>query len=183
MFVILYKGCFLIRKIINKFFAEPAKKKMCKKCGKNVCFGVRSTASGWENISIGEDVVIGNDCNILTTKAEVIIENHVMFGPDVKIISGDHVINVPGKPMIEFKDNDKRPSDDQNIVFEGDNWIGTGSIILKGVTIGYGAVVSAGSVVTKNVLPYSIVGGVPACEIKKRFDKDTVSKLMKMKDS
>ena len=144
MLVLLYKIHLLIRKILNKIFIQPAKRKMCKKCGKNVNFGMRSSASGWENISIGEDVAIGNDCSFLTTKAEIKIGNHVMFGPAVRIVTGDHVINVPGKPMTKFTDAEKKPEDDQDVILEGDNWIGTNSIILKGVTIGEGAVVAAG---------------------------------------
>lgn len=53
--------------------------------------------------------------------------------------------------------------------------------ILSGVHIGDGCVVGAGAVVTKDILPYSIVGGVPAKVIRKRFDDDTIEKLEKMK--
>lgn len=51
--------------------------------------------------------------------------NHVVFDPDVKIVTGDHIINVPGKYISEFTDKDKRPEDDKDVIFEGDNWIGT----------------------------------------------------------
>jgi len=67
-----------------------------------------------------------------------------------------------------------------DIVVGDDAWIGFGSLILSGVTIGQGAVVAAGSVVTKDVPPYAIVGGVPARVIKYRFDKDTIDKLVKI---
>lgn len=56
--------------------------------------------------------------------------------------------------------------------FEGDNWICTNACILKGVTVGKGAVVAAGAVVTKDVPPYSIVAGAPARVIKMRFDEE-----------
>lgn len=59
-----------------------------------------------------------------------------------------------------------------------DVWIGTNAIILRGVTIGDGAIVAAGAVVTKNVPPYAIVGGCPARLIRFRFDKKTIDKLM-----
>jgi len=55
------------------------------------------------------------------------------------------------------------------IVIHDDVWIGGGAIILAGITIGQGAVVAAGAVVTKNVEPYTIVGGVPAKRIKERI--------------
>ena len=67
-------------------------------------------------------------------------------------------------------DDEKLPENDLDVVFEGDNWIGASAIILKGVTIGKGSVIAAGSVVTKSIEPYTIVGGVPAKTIKKRFE-------------
>ena len=62
-----------------------------------------------------------------------------------------------------------------------DVWIATGVQILLGVTIGDGAIIAAGSVVTKDVPPYSVVGGVPAKVIKKRFPDDVIDKLLKLK--
>ena len=56
----------------------------------------------------------------------------------------------------------KRPQDDQDVTIEDDVWIGVGSIILRGVTVHRGAVVAAGAVVTEDVPPYAVVGGVPA---------------------
>lgn len=62
-----------------------------------------------------------------------------------------------------------------------DVWIGFGAIIMDGVKIGDGAVVAAGAVVTKDVAPYTIVGGVPAKFIKNRFAPDVAEKLLKIK--
>jgi len=63
------------------------------------------------------------------------------------------------------------------VTIGNDVWIGSNVLILNGVRIGDGAVVAAGAVVVKNVDPYSIVGGVPAKEIRKRFDNDDISFL------
>lgn len=67
-----------------------------------------------------------------------------------------------------------------DIVIGNDVWIGYEAVILSGVHIGDGAIIGTRAVVTKDVLPYTIVGGVPAKEIKKRFDEDTIRKLQQL---
>lgn len=67
-----------------------------------------------------------------------------------------------------------------DIIVEDDVWIGHGATILSGVHIGQGAVVAAGSVVTKDVPPYAIVGGVPAKIIKYRFPPELIEELLKI---
>jgi acetyltransferase-like isoleucine patch superfamily enzyme len=62
-----------------------------------------------------------------------------------------------------------------------DVWIGTAAVIKGGITIGDGAIIGAGAVVTKNVDPYTIVGGVPAKKIRDRFDGDTIDFLLRFK--
>ena len=62
---------------------------------------------------------------------------------------------------------------DQPVVIEDDVWVGANVTILKGVTIGHGSVVAAGAVVTKSCPPYSIIGGVPAKVLRKRFEEDS----------
>ena len=66
------------------------------------------------------------------------------------------------------------------IVLSDDVWIGTNAIVLSGIKLGQGSVVSAGSVVTRDVPPYAIVGGVPAKVIKYRFDSATIEKLLRL---
>lgn len=65
-----------------------------------------------------------------------------------------------------------------NIIVGNDVWIGYGAVILSGVTVGDGAIIGARAVVTKDVPPYTIVGGVPARQIRKRFDDETIKKLL-----
>lgn len=68
-----------------------------------------------------------------------------------------------------------------DIIIGNDVWIGFEAVILAGVTIGDGAIIGTRAVVTKDVPPYTVVGGIPAKPIKKRFDEDTISKLLRIK--
>ena len=68
-----------------------------------------------------------------------------------------------------------------DIVIGNDVWIGYEAVILAGVMIGDGAVIGARAVVTKDVPPYTVVGGVPAKEIKKRFSQQTIEELLRLK--
>ena len=104
----------------------------------------------------------------MSTKAKLIIGNDVMIAENATIVTGDHRIDILDKPMIAVEESEKLADNDQDVVLEGDNWIGTRAIILKGVTIGKGAVVAAGALVTKDVPPYAIVAGVPAKIVKMR---------------
>ncbi|WP_167958908.1 CatB-related O-acetyltransferase [Anaerosporobacter faecicola] len=68
-----------------------------------------------------------------------------------------------------------------DIIIGNDVWIGYEAVIMQGVTIGDGAVIGTRALVTKDVPPYTIVGGVPAKEIKKRYSSNTIDKLMQLK--
>lgn len=68
-----------------------------------------------------------------------------------------------------------------HIIIGNDVWIGYEAIVLSGVTIGDGAIIGARVVVTKDVPPYTIVGGVPGKAIKKRFNETTIKKLLRLK--
>lgn len=114
-----------------------------------------------KNIVIGENVTI-NRYSIITAKDKVDIGNNVLIGSNVIINSGNHNyinLDIP----INQQGHTIAP-----ITIEDDVWIGSNVCILAGVTIGQGSVIGAGAVVTKNVEPYSVMGGVPARLIKSR---------------
>ena len=99
---------------------------------------------------IGDDVRL-NGC-ILSANAEVIVKRGARIGPWAHVMDGDFHSTADRKAAGKL-----RP-----VIIEEDAWLTTRCMVLKGVTIGRGAVVAAGSVVTKDVEPYTVVAGVPA---------------------
>ncbi|TAM97761.1 MAG: CatB-related O-acetyltransferase [Chitinophagaceae bacterium] len=143
-------------------------KPLFKKHGKHFIFDPNGNYS-FSTIEVGDDVYIGPGAVLNASESGIVIGNKVMFGPNVTIMGGDHNISEVGKYMFDVKE--KKPENDLKVIIEDDVWLGTGAIILKGVTIGRGSVIAAGALVTKDVPPYSIVGGVPAKVIKMRFSE------------
>ncbi len=141
--------------------------------GKNFVFDLKGSGFSYSSISVGNDVYIGSGALFISTKS-ITIGNKVMFGPRVTIMGGDHNTSKIGKYMRDV--HEKRPEDDLPVVIEDDVWVGTGVIILKGVTIGRGSLVAAGAVVTKSIPPYAIAAGVPAKKIKWRFSVTDILK-------
>jgi acetyltransferase-like isoleucine patch superfamily enzyme len=121
----------------------------------------------FSTIEVGDDVFLGPGAFLAASESFICIGNKVMFGPNVTVLGGDHRIDVVGVAMADV--DDKRPDDDRGVTIGDDVWIGAGAIVLQGVSIGRGAVVAAGAVVTRDVTPYSIVGGCPARLIRPRF--------------
>jgi len=115
--------------------------------------------SAIDNITIGDRYFINTEVRFGAKEARITIGNFVMIGPRVSF-------EVAGHGLV-FRENKGRGAIYKDIVVKDKVWIGAGAIILQGVTIGEGSVVAAGAVVTKDVPPYTIVGGVPAKVIKK----------------
>ena len=116
---------------------------------------------------IGEGLKIGNNSNIgaynyVGCSGYIEIGDNVMLGPRVGLFAENHNFKNPDVPI---KD---QGVDRKFIKIENDCWIGTNSVVLAGVTIGTGSIVAAGSIVTKDIPPFSIVAGVPAQIVKKR---------------
>lgn len=123
-------------------------------------------------ISIGDNCFVGDHSRIWSGDS-VIIGNNVLISHDVNIIdTNSHEINITErvsaykKLMKEGQPSEKGSIITKPIVIKDDAWINFNSIILKGVTIGKGAIVAAGSVVSKDVPDYSIVAGNPAKVVK-----------------
>jgi len=142
----------------SKFIRAWCGKYMLDYCGKNV--NIEYGATIGRNISLGNNSGIGIKSHI---SSNVTIGNNVMMGPEVIIYTCNHEFGRTDIPMIQQGNQAIKP-----VIIEDDVWIGARVIILPGVKIGMGSIIGAGSVVTKNIEPYSIVGGVPAKLIKKR---------------
>ena len=154
----LYQSIDFTRRAMNKIFIEPGMKKGFKTCGVNTKVGAGCELKPLKNISVGNYVEIGPRALFWTTRANIIIKDHVIFGPNVTIITGDHPTNIVGRYIMDISDEEKPMECDSDVVIEDDVWIGCNVTILKGVHIHEGAVIAAGSVVTKEIPPFTIWG-------------------------
>jgi acetyltransferase-like isoleucine patch superfamily enzyme len=142
--------------------------------GKNFHAGLRVRLWAKKTLIIGDHFYIGRDSQIET---DCIIGHYVIIANKVGIVGPyDHNFQQIGVPVriAEAIMSEDYSWKGLNIVTRigHDVWIGYGSIIMGGVSIGHGAVIAAGSVVTKDVEPYSIYGGAPARKIKDRFSNE-----------
>jgi acetyltransferase-like isoleucine patch superfamily enzyme len=154
-----------------------------KKIGNNVVFEPGVLVFHPETIEIGDNIYIGHQTIIkgyfkgyfviedgtwigqqcfIHSAGGVRIGKNVGIGPGVRIITSMHREEGIAVPILHSK------LDFDSVIIEDDCDIGTGSIILPGVTIGKGALIGAGAVVTKNVASYDVVAGVPARIIRSR---------------
>ena len=143
------------------------------RCGDNVTIGAYASIkpSSYYGRNIGEGLTIGNNSNIgrysyIGCSGHIVIGNNVMMGPRVSLFAENH----------NFDDTDRLIRDQgvlrKSIFIDDDCWLASSSTILAGVTIGKGSVVAAGSVVTHDVPPYSVVAGSPARVIRNRLTQE-----------
>lgn len=127
-----------------------------------VCPFVKFFSENNGNIVIGSNFFANYNCFIYSKENDIIIGDNCLLGPDVTIINSNHSIDK--NQLIREQSDINLP-----IVIGNDVWIGAKAVILAGVTIGDGAVIAAGAVVTKDVDAYTVVGGIPAKKIKERI--------------
>ncbi len=116
---------------------------------------------------LGEGLIIGNNVGIaqncfVQVRGQVSIGSNVILGPGVSIFSENHNFSKLDQYINEQGETRN------GVIIENGVWIGSGAIILDGITLGNNSIVAAGSVVNKDVAPFTIVGGVPAKVIKNR---------------
>lgn len=140
-------------------------------CGRGTMFYAKN------KITIGDNVYFGRYCNI---ECDALIGNDVLIANNVGFVGRlDHdytKIGVPVRfaPCVRNQDYFV-PREKSTITVGDDVWIGYGATILSGVTINNGAIVAAGSLVTKDVEAFTIVGGVPARPISQRFSPENIN--------
>ncbi len=117
------------------------------------------------NLSIGDHVFI-NAGGYISGEGGLEIEDYVLIGPNVNILSAGHEYNDPLVPI------QNQPLTYGKIHIGKDAWIGAGSVVLSGITIGAGAVIGAGTVINKNIPPNAVVVGNPGRIVKYRGDPD-----------
>lgn len=151
----------IFSEILPPFLRNCLFKLMFSKFGKNVFVDYGVYFRFPSRIFISDQVTIGRGVSFFPSfhvkDAKIIIGSNVRIGPGVSFIGAAH--------CHRFLD---LPDTGGSIVVEQNVWIGANSTILQGVMLGEGAVIAAGSVVTKDVGRFSIVGGVPAVKIKER---------------
>ncbi|NSY19772.1 CatB-related O-acetyltransferase [Neorhizobium sp. AL 9.2.2] len=141
--------------------------------------------------SFGSFSYLGRGCEIYSTES---VGRYCSFGQEILAGAGPHPTNwlststffyrkkmFAGHPEVDEFYSGEQPAfttDSRQIKIGNDVWIGSRAIILSGVSIGHGAVIAAGAIVTKDVDPYCIVAGVPAKPIRKRFNDPTVDRLL-----
>ena len=146
---------------IRRFFYRLAGIKIGK--GSAIHMGARFYDP--RNIVIGDDSILGEGI-VLDGRAQLTIGNHVDIASGVMIYNSEH-----------DTENEYFQAENKPVIIEDYAFIGPRAIILPGIKIGKGAIVAAGAVVTKEVAPYAIVGGVPAKIIGERKNKNLNYKL------
>ena len=166
----------ILKKIYNLYLRKIRFRKYT--IGKNFHAGRGIFLWAKNNITIGDNFYIGKYSII---ECDTVIGNNVIIANRVSLAGKyDHhfqQIGVPIRLASQIRDKDYNWKGlNQKVIIEDDVWIGVGSIVLSGVTIGMGSIVAAGSVVTKDIEPFSIYAGNPARKIRDRFDSEDQQK-------
>jgi acetyltransferase-like isoleucine patch superfamily enzyme len=118
-----------------------------------------------------------------TGRERLVVGNYCSIATGVRFVFGGHptdlVSTFPLRTILT-KPGANLDALDGEIIIGHDVWIGANALIMPGATIGNGVIVAAGAVVTSDVAPYSIVGGVPARHIRYRFDQGTIDALQRI---
>lgn len=127
--------------------------------------------------TVGKYTFIGDNSGVTKT----VIGNYCSIGSSVTIGPGEHPITEISTSHLFLKGNPYEEFTQKDCIIGNDVWIGTGSIIRRGVKIGNGAVIGANSFVNKDVPDFAVVAGNPARVIKYRFNEETQKRILETK--
>ena len=146
-------------------FTRPIRSWYVSKILKLMPYGHKSFIENNVYLSNGENLKIGSGCQINENVfiQSALIGNNVMIAPYVAILSTSHNHYSTEIPMANQGETAPNPP-----MIEDDVWLGRNVVVMPGITIGTGSIIAAGAVVTKNVAPFSVMGGVPAKLIRSR---------------
>ena len=152
---------YLLMEIVPPCIRNIIFKLILKKLGKKCLLDYRTYFRYPSKISIGDNVFINRGCSLyasyMVPDVEIKIGNNVVLSPHVQIFTASHDYSALDLADVAA-----------SVIIEDNVWIGGGTIILPGVTIGQGAAIGAGSIVSRSIPPYCLAVGSPACVIKKR---------------
>lgn len=149
--------------LLPHFIRNILYRAMLGKMGKDVVIDYKVYMRYLRNIEFGDNVAVNRGCQFYTSVnlgKKIIVGNNVVISPNAKFYGAAHDHKVDGMPDIA-----------DNIIIHDDCWICADTSILLGVTVGQGSVIGAGSVVTKDIPPYSVAVGNPARVIGARIGK------------
>lgn len=165
---LLWNGVHMLHRIGTRVKREHLLSRF-KETGRNFSFDPRSAFITPETIRVGHDVFIGMNAHL---SGEISIGDGCMFGPSLILVAGNHYFGVKGRPVSGLKP--RAGEKDAPITIEREVWGGAGVIILGGVTIGMGAVIGAGSLVSRDIPPYVVAAGNPCRPLKRIFQDDAL---------
>jgi len=116
-----------------------------------------------QNVTVGANCYFGDDVQLYAWHESITIGDNVLIAADAKIITRKHGFANPDLPMSD------QGYTNAPVVIEDDVWVGFNVVVLPGITLGRGSIIGAGAVVAQDVEPYSVMGGVPARLIRKRY--------------
>ena len=125
------------------------------------------------NVFLYEHTDLASGSFISATNAKFIVKANCTIAENLTVHTGNHAYIV-GKYITEITESNKPKGYDKDVIVNEDVWIGCNVTLLSGVNIGRGAIIAAGAVVTKDIPPYAIVGGVPAKFIKFKWPKEKI---------